>query len=83
LENNNLPMVNEVLTEAIDCVKAEKIWKIGVCYQCEERIVKSDSESLFFEHLHDHLFESIIFKSNSKNLANASLIYSKKAFGSP
>ena len=25
LENNNLPMAKEVLVEAIDCVKAEKI----------------------------------------------------------
>jgi hypothetical protein len=33
LENNDLPMTKEVLIEAIDCVKVEKIRKICVCYQ--------------------------------------------------
>jgi hypothetical protein len=41
LENNDLPMEKEVLVKAIDYVKAEKIWKIGMCYQCRERILKS------------------------------------------
>jgi hypothetical protein len=36
LENNDLPMAKEVLAEAIDCVKVEKKWKIGVCCLCEE-----------------------------------------------
>jgi hypothetical protein len=35
LENNDLPMVKEVLTEAIEYVKVEKIWKICVCCWCE------------------------------------------------
>jgi hypothetical protein len=33
LQNNDLPMAKEVLIEAIDCVKAKKIRKIGMCYQ--------------------------------------------------
>ena len=62
LENNDLPMAKEVLAKAIDYVKAEKIWKIGMCYQCGERILKSDFENLFFEHIHDHLLESSLFR---------------------
>jgi hypothetical protein len=61
LENNDLPM-KEVLAEAINYVKAETIWKIGMCYQYGERILKSNFGNLFFEHLRDYLLESSLFR---------------------
>jgi hypothetical protein len=47
LENNDLPMAKEVLSKAIDCVKAEKKWKIGVCSQCGEDFKISFQKPLF------------------------------------
>jgi hypothetical protein len=51
LDKNKFRMAKEVLTEAIDFAKAEKIWRFWACSYCGERVFVSDIDT----HLMDHL----------------------------
>jgi hypothetical protein len=51
LDKNKLRMAKEVLTEAIDYAKAEKLWSFWACYYCGQRVFDSDTD----KHLWDHL----------------------------
>jgi tetratricopeptide (TPR) repeat protein len=45
LDKNKFRMAKEVLTEAIDYAKAEKIWRFWACSYCGERVFVSDIDT--------------------------------------
>jgi hypothetical protein len=56
LEKEDLGMAEDVLIEAIDYAKAEKIWKIGTCFKCGEMFLRADSDNkLVNNHLYKYL----------------------------
>lgn len=51
LDKNKLRMAKEVLTEAIDYAKAEKIWRFWECSYCGERVLDSVSDKHLWGHV--------------------------------
>ncbi|KAE8037190.1 hypothetical protein FH972_009800 [Carpinus fangiana] len=51
LDKNKFRMAKEVLTEAIDYAKVEKIWRFWACSYCGERVFVSDIDTHLMNHL--------------------------------